>query len=139
MNRRIKIETNPSTMGHDRMNETKTPERRNIKRLKLVYYLQVYERTTNAPIGSVVDISTQGMKLVSEKYYPPETVFSMSILLPEGSIFGESVEIDGRCRWCTEEPETSSYECGFEFIKKADSGVFVVKALIDDLQNYNVL
>jgi hypothetical protein len=121
------------------MNETKIPERRNIKRLKLVYYLQVYDRATRVSLGSVVDISTHGMKLVSESYFPPESVFSMSILLPEGSIFGESVEIDGRCRWCTEEPESGSYESGFEFVKKADSGVFVVKALIDDLQKNNVL
>jgi hypothetical protein len=121
------------------MNEVKTSERRNIKRLKLVYYLQVYDRASRASIGSVVDISSQGMKLVSETYFPPETVIPMSILLPEGSIFGESVEIDGRCRWSTEEPETASYESGFEFVKKADSGVFVVKALIDDLLKNNVL
>jgi len=126
-----------SREADSRMNEIKSPERRNIKRLKLVYYLQVYDRSTQAPIGSVVDISPQGMKLVSEKYFPPESVFGMSIFLPEGSIFGESVEVDGRCRWCTEDSESASFESGFEFVKTADSGVFVVKALIDDLQKNN--
>ena len=121
------------------MNETKSPERRNIKRLKLVYYLQVYDRKTRALLGSVADISPQGMRLVSEKYFPPESVLAMSILLPEGSIFGESVEVDSRCRWCTEDRENASFESGFEFVKTADSGVFVVKALIDDLQKNNMI
>jgi len=121
------------------MNETKSPERRNFKRLKLVYYLQVYDRSTRDIIGSVVDISTKGMKVVGEKYFFPESVFPMSILLPEGSIFGEAVEIDGRCRWCTEDRESASYESGFEFAKQAESGVFVVKALIDDLEKNHLL
>jgi hypothetical protein len=121
------------------MNEIKSTERRNIDRLKLFYYLQVYDRATQSSVGSVVDISSHGMKLVGEAYISPESVSSFKILLPEGSILGDSVEIDARCKWSTEDKESKSYESGFEFVKKAESGVFVVKALIEDLQKNKLL
>jgi hypothetical protein len=121
------------------MQERKSPERRNISRLKLFYYLRVYDRATKAPIGSVVDISSQGMKVIGDKYFLPESVCSFTIFLPEGSILGDSIEINGRCRWCKEDKGNASYESGFEFVTKADSGVFVVKALIDDLQKNKLL
>jgi hypothetical protein len=119
--------------------EKKAQERRNIDRLKLFYYLRVYDRKTKKSIGSVVDISAQGMKMVGDSYVLPDSLLSFTILLPEGSILGDSVEIDARCKWCNEDKSNSSFESGFEFAKKADSGVFVVKALIDDLQKNNML
>ena len=122
-----------------RMKEKKTQERRNIDRLKLFYYLTVYDRQTQESIGSVVDISSQGMKMMGEKYFLPDSVRSFTIRLPEGSILGESVEVEARCKWCRENKAEASYESGFEFAKKAESGVFVVKALIDDLQKNNLL
>ncbi len=121
------------------MKDKKIQERRTIDRLKLFYYLTVYDCQTQDSLGSVVDISSQGMKMMGEKYFLPESVRSFTIRLPEGSILGDSVEVEARCKWCHENTADSSYESGFEFAKKADSGVFVVKALIDDLQKNNLL
>ena len=121
------------------MHEKESPERRNINRLKLFYYLRVYDRATRDSVGSVVDISPLGMKMIGDKYFLPDSVGNLSILLPEGSILGDSLEIDARCRWSKENKEDGSFESGFEFVTKADSGVFVVKALIDDLQKNKLL
>jgi len=115
------------------MNEIKSLDRRNLDRLKLVYYLRVYERSTQKSIGSVVDISPQGMKLLCDKAFALETPYSFSILLPEGSILGESIAIEAQCRWCKQKDDQGSYEAGFEFTKKIESGVYVIKALIEDL------
>ena len=115
------------------MNEIKSLDRRNLERLKVVYYLRVYDRATQKSIGSVVDISTQGMKILSDASFALETPWAFSILLPEGSIFGESIAIDAQCRWCKEKNADGSYEAGFEFMKKVDGGIYIIKALIDDL------
>jgi hypothetical protein len=128
------------------MNKIINSERRIIDRLKLYYYLRVYDRGTKSLIGSVVDISSHGMKLLGEIYFPPESLNYFRILLPEGSLLGDSLEIDAYCRWCNEDkanaPEGNahlSYESGFEFSAKAESGVYVVKALIADLQKNKLL
>jgi hypothetical protein len=121
------------------MKEKKTEDRRNIDRLRLFYYLRVYDSQTQDSIGSVVDISSLGMKIVGDKYFLPDSIKSLKILLPEGSILGDSVEVEARCKWSHEDKENSSYESGFEFARKAESGVFVVKALIDDLQKNKML
>jgi len=121
------------------MNEIKSLERRNLDRLKLFYYLRVYIQSSRELIGSVVDISMQGMKIISEKSFALESRFSFSILLPEGSILGESISLEAQCRWCKDASLEGSYEAGFEFTEKVDSGIFVVKALIADLQKNKML
>jgi hypothetical protein len=121
------------------MEKTAKSERRIIDRLKLFYYLRVYDRGTLKFIGSVMDISAHGMKLLGETYFLPESKCALRILLPEGSLLGDALEIDAFCRWCTEDKADASYESGFEFSAKAESGVYVVKALIDDLQKNKML
>src|SRR3990167_5248327 len=45
--------------------EKRIHEKRVIKRHQLRYYLKVYNRKTGKPIGYIVNISTEGMRLVS--------------------------------------------------------------------------
>ncbi len=114
-------------------------ERRNLDRLKLFYYLRVYDRTSQELKGSVVDISPKGMRLISDTEMKTDTIYFFKILLPEGSIFGDSMAIDARCRWCNEDHANKSFESGFEFVTTAGSSVYVVKALIEDLHKNNML
>jgi hypothetical protein len=59
--------------------------------------------------------------------------------LPEGSIVGESIVLDAQCRWRKDTEVEGSSEAGFEFTEKVDSAIYVVKALIEDLQKKKML
>ena len=120
------------------MNEQRSLERRNLDRIKLVYYLRVYDRDSGEFVGSIFDLSTRGMKLISEKLFAVNSCYTMIIHLPEGSILGESIAVDAQCRWRSNGPENSC-ETGFEFINKVDSGIYVIKTLLDDLQEKHPL
>jgi hypothetical protein len=122
----------------EKMNEKKNSERRYIDRLNCFYYLRVYNQSNMEIIGSVVDISTCGMKIIGRKSFAIESTGKFVILLPEGSILGESLTIDVLCRWCKELPDGSS-EAGFEFVSKVDSGIHVIKLLIEDLQKNKLI
>jgi hypothetical protein len=114
------------------MNEQRSLERRNLDRIKLIYYLRVYDRDSDEFVGSVFDLSMHGMKLICEKSFTVNAAYCMKINLPEGSILGESVIVDAQCRWRTNDLH-NNFEAGFEFVNKVDSGIYVIKTLIDDL------
>jgi sporulation protein YlmC with PRC-barrel domain len=115
------------------MNEQRSLERRNLDRIKLFYYLRVYDRDTGEFVGSVFDLSVQGMKLVSERLFTVQSLYYLKILLPEGSILGESIDIDAQCRWRSDGDQINTFEAGFEFVKKVDSGIYIIKNLIEEL------
>jgi PilZ domain len=119
------------------MNEQRSLERRNLDRIKLIYYLRVYDRDSNEFVGSVFDLSMHGMKLICEKPFIVNSRYCMKINLPEGSILGESVAIEAQCRWRTD--LQNNFEAGFEFVNKVDGGIYVIKTLIDDLVGNNQL
>ena len=109
-------------------------ERRTVKRMKPYYYLRVYEKDSGDYAGSVIDISRNGMRLVSEDSREPGSTHRFEILLPGDSILGDSVELLARARWSTPHPEEPSYECGFEFAEPASDGILTIAALIKDLE-----
>jgi hypothetical protein len=113
-------------------------ERRYIDRLNCFYYLRVYNQSNMELVGSVVDISTRGMKIIGRKSFAIDACGNFMLLLPEGSIFGDSISIEALCRWCNDRDDGSS-ESGFEFTSKVGSGIHVIKLLIDDLQKSNLL
>ena len=115
------------------MNEQRSLERRNLDRIKLFYYLRVYDRDTREFAGSVFDLSIQGMKLVSERLFTVQSLYYLKILLPEGSILGESIDIDAQCRWRSDGDQINTFEAGFEFVKRVDSGIYIIKNLIEEL------
>ena len=121
------------------MNEQRSLERRNLERIKLFYYLRVYDRDTGEFVGSVYDLSLQGMKLVSERFFSVNSLYYLKVLLPEGSILGDSITIDAQCRWRSDSEKKDSFEAGFEFVKKVDGGIYVIKKLIEDLQDHKLM
>jgi sporulation protein YlmC with PRC-barrel domain len=121
------------------MNEQRSLERRTLERIKLFYYLRVYDRDSGEFVGSVYDLSIQGMKLVSERLFSVHSLYYLKILLPEGSILGEAISIDAQCRWRCDSNEKNTFEAGFEFVKKVDSGIYVIKKLIEDLQGHQLM
>jgi hypothetical protein len=42
------------------------PEKRKLKRRQLIYYLRVLDRDSGALVGRLVDITTEGVMLLSE-------------------------------------------------------------------------
>jgi hypothetical protein len=54
-------------------------DRRTIKRRHLIYYLRVWKRPGGELVGHVVDITTQGMMLISEQQLPLNKRYDLEI------------------------------------------------------------
>ena len=57
------------------------PGERSMKRRHLIYYLKVLDRDTEELLGFLVDITTKGFMVMSEKPIERDKVFHLKILL----------------------------------------------------------
>ena len=58
-------------------------DRRGIKRRHLIFHLRVFDRETGEKLGHVVDISAEGMMLVSESAIDVDRDYKLQMRLPD--------------------------------------------------------
>jgi hypothetical protein len=121
------------------MEEKSVEEKRSLKRLEPYYYLRVFDGTNREYVGSVVDISKKGMRLVSERPFSTKSVYNFRMPLPEDSIFGNSMSIEATACWSKKLVGSDGYETGFEFEKPVNDGVIAIGALIKDLERQHLI
>ncbi|MFZ6026927.1 MAG: PilZ domain-containing protein [Chloroflexota bacterium] len=107
-------------------------ERRKLRRRHVIYYSRVYERSTGELIGHVIDITPEGIKLISEQPIPVETHFHFRIDLPEeimgrGYMFFEADSI-----WCAADANPDFYNTGFRVNGMDEQDVIFLNRMIDE-------
>ncbi|QYZ65456.1 MAG: hypothetical protein OI74_16465 [Gammaproteobacteria bacterium (ex Lamellibrachia satsuma)] len=117
---------------HDNDGQKTEDDRRQIKRRHLIYYLRVWDTDYEQLLGHVVDISSEGLMLLSDQKIPKDKEFSMEIRLPD--IEGNPQKIDFRaaCRWSSNDINRSFYDSGFSFLNSAPEAIDTVRQLIKE-------
>ncbi len=92
-------------------------EKRKSARKYLYSYSQVLESDSNRVAGRLVNITPEGMMLMSDRPFKKETRMRFTMVLPHGiNITNDSsIELQGSCRWCKESYNPDYYDAGFEF------------------------
>ena len=112
--------------------EKKIKEKRTIKRHHLSYYLKVYNRKTGKPIGYIVNISSEGLRLVSHIPLLTHSVFQFRVKLPR-ELSGENhIDFDALSCWCRPDVSPDCFDTGFKIVDAPDT----LKNLVDGLTNY---
>ncbi|MBV1879992.1 MAG: PilZ domain-containing protein [Pseudomonadales bacterium] len=107
-------------------------EKRYIKRHQLPCYLQVFNRVTNKPLGYIVNISPQGMMLVSGTQLMSHAVFGMQVKLPSPIKGKKRIDFDALSHWSKPDITSGYYDTGFSFTEPPEE----LTALIDALTEY---
>lgn len=107
-----------------------TDEKRVIQRHQLPLYLQVFNRVTGRPLGYIVNISSQGMMLVTQAQLMTHAVFQLSIHMPDKK-HTKKIEFEALSLWSRCDVTPNYYDTGFSFIKAPDELVELVNALKD--------
>lgn len=102
------------------MFESQVESQRGYKRSSLLFYLQVVIRSTGQPMGRLVDITPEGIKLVSEEAIPNDTMFELRVILPEGFSGGEYLDVDAKSVWSKRTANPKLFESGFVLIYETD-------------------
>ena len=90
-------------------------DRRTLHRRHLNYYLKVFERDTDELLGHLVDITEEGLMLVSENCFEEGKLIRMKMLLPREIEGKEQIEFDARSMWCRKDVNPSLWGIGFKF------------------------
>jgi hypothetical protein len=90
-------------------------DRRTLHRRHLIYYLKVFERGKNTLLGHLVDITEEGLMIVSEKSVDENKLFKLRMVLPQEIEGKEEIEFDSRSMWCHKDVNPSLYGVGFKF------------------------
>jgi c-di-GMP-binding flagellar brake protein YcgR len=90
-------------------------DRRTLHRRHLIYYLKVFEKKTDTLLGHLVDITEEGLMIVSENCVEEDKVFKLKMLLPREIEDKEEIEFDARSMWCHKDVNPSLYGVGFKF------------------------
>lgn len=106
-------------------------DRRKLKRRHLIYYLRVFERGTGRLLGHLVDISTEGLMLLSEEPIETDQVFYFRMNLPTEIRSSAHVTFNARSIWCKPDNSPDFYATGFNFEEVTTEDIRVIEKLIE--------
>lgn len=90
-----------------------THELRTLKRRHLIYYLEVHDDETGELLGNLVDITTEGLKLVSKAPLQAKKLFKMRMNLPEGYFGEKELRFEAMSMWSSNDINPDFYDTGF--------------------------
>lgn len=105
-------------------------DNRNLKRRHLIYYLRVFNRATGEVLGHLVDMTTQGIKLISEKPVQPDTVYQLRIELPEELTEQRKVSFDAESVKCVRDINPDFFSTGFKIVNIDQNNTQILQFLI---------
>ncbi|ERI53677.1 PilZ domain-containing protein [Pseudomonas sp. NPDC077186] len=101
---------------------------RRIERHQLPYYLKVFNRITDKPMGSIGNVSLDGLMLISQLPMLVGARFDMRLKIP-GQHGQHFVDFSATCQWCREDVTPGSYDSGFALVAPPADYVEMVDAL----------
>jgi hypothetical protein len=108
-----------------------TEDMRKEHRRHIIYYLQILEPETGNVIGRLVDITTIGLMIISEKALEPGQEFALRIALPEEFPNAKQINVVGESVWCHKDVNPDYYAIGFRLNQPSVDVITVIKMLIE--------
>ncbi|MEW6595355.1 MAG: PilZ domain-containing protein [Thermodesulfobacteriota bacterium] len=91
-------------------------ESRALERRHLIYYLEVHDDTTGGLLGHLVDITTEGIKLVSKEPIEKGRLFRLRMRLPEDYFDEKTLRFEAKSLWSSNDVNPDFYDTGFSVI-----------------------
>jgi len=109
-------------------------ENRKMKRWHLIYYLRIFDQDTDSLLGHLVDITTEGIKMVSEKPTPLHKDFHLKMEVPLKGRSAEEVVMNAHSLWSKKDANPDFYATGFRLVSPDRNLIRIIRALIDELR-----
>jgi len=109
-------------------------EKRRQKRTQLLYYLSVNDRSTSQEVGRVIDITTEGIRLISEATIPKNRIFNLILTLPEVISGKSTVEFDAKSIQSHPVKNSDFFDTGFQMLDITEADQNILIKLMDDFE-----
>lgn len=105
-------------------------QKRQSPRKALMYYLETRETHSGRLIGRVVDITTEGLRLVSDDPAEVGRSYQLTVHLPEEIQGAATIDVETRCVRSEQDGASRYYYSGFQFRETSDFSTAVIETLI---------
>ncbi len=102
---------------------------RRIERRQLPYYLKVFNRVTDKPMGYIGNVSLDGLMLISQLPMLVGARFDMCLKIPGHDGQVRQIDFFATCQWCQEDVTPGSFDSGFSLVSPPLEYVEMVEAL----------
>jgi len=107
-------------------------ERRNVERKEFSYYMRLVDNDTQELVGHLMDISSGGFKLDSQKPIPANKDFRLRMDLTSEVADKPSMVFVARSKWCQIDPlDPFVYNVGFQLINISASDYNIINRMIE--------
>jgi len=107
---------------------------RSQKRWNLVQYLRLLKAENNEPLGHLVDLTTEGMMIISENPIPLGHTYNLRMLIPTEHNMTRMVALTALGLWTKKDVNPNFHDTGFKLINPSKHTVNAIKSLIDELK-----
>lgn len=115
----------------DQYREVQLLSRRKLKRRHLIYYLRLFDRISEQLVGHLVDITTKGIKVLSEEPLEVDKRYQFEMVLPE-DMGNERITFDATSIHCEEDVNPDFYATGFRIDQIESSHAELINQLIEE-------
>jgi len=103
---------------------------RRIERHQLPYFLQVFNRLTDKPIGFLGDVSEDGLMLISQLPMMIGADFELCLKIPGPDGEFQAVSLTATCLWSREDVNPQHYDSGFRVRQACAEYTQLISALL---------
>lgn len=80
--------------------------------------------------GELVNLSLEGMMLMTGRSVPVQSIFQLALRLPEPLLGDDHIDVGVDCLWCRQAEQYSRYWAGFQIIDASDQALAQLQALM---------
>jgi len=105
-------------------------DRRTLRRRHLYYYSRVFDEGTQQMAGRLVDLTTEGMMVISEKPIDSETTYTFRLFLPKSIEGKKTLTIEAKGKWSKQAVNPDLYDNGFKLLNVTADNERTIRQLI---------
>jgi hypothetical protein len=106
-------------------------ERRAGKRVYMLFYSRIRDRHTGALVGHLVDLTPDGLLVVSETPVQVGLVLYLQMELPDDVSDKQFLKFDAQVAWCRKDVDPSFYNLGFQLVDTPPHDIAIIKRFIE--------
>lgn len=103
---------------------------RRIERHQLPYFLQVFNRVTDKPIGFLGNVSETGLMLISQLPMMIDVDFELCLKIPVAKGEFQAIDLTATCLWSREDVNPQHYDSGFAVHQAPEEYGQLINALV---------
>jgi hypothetical protein len=105
-------------------------DKRKLKRRQLGVNLEMIDINTRQPLGRIVDLTTEGLMMVSSKPLDPGTFVQVRISLPEPVVGKKHLDLDMESVWGRRDINPDLHITGFQFLDPREESLQAIVGLM---------